>query len=167
LLEPASGENLMHVLRSSLRLPRSREEVFAFFGDAFNLERITPPQLRFRILTTAPIRMEAGTQICYRLSLFGVPFSWITVISEWDPPTRFVDQQTRGPYRTWVHTHEFMAEGDTTLIRDRVEYALPLSPFGEIAYPLVRYELGRIFRFRNHAIRALLLEEGGAGASGV
>jgi ligand-binding SRPBCC domain-containing protein len=155
---------MAHALNSSLRLPRPREDVFPFFADAFNLERITPPQLRFQILTTAPIRMQAGTRIHYRLRLFRVPFSWITVISEWDPPTRFVDQQLRGPYRSWVHTHEFVAEGDTTLVRDQVEYELPLWPFGEIAYPLVRYELGRIFRFRSDSIRALLLEESGADA---
>jgi ligand-binding SRPBCC domain-containing protein len=157
--EPLGGENsvVAHVLESSIRLPLPREEVFPFFADAFNLERITPPHLCFRILSTAPIRMGAGTQIRYRMSLFRVPFSWISVISEWDPPSRFVDQQIRGPYRSWVHTHEFVDELGATLIRDRVEYELPVWPFGELAYPLVRYELDRIFRFRSNSIRDLLL----------
>ena len=158
---------MAHVLSSSLHLPRPRDEVFPFFADAFNLERITPPQLRFQILSAAPVRMEVGTRIHYRLSLFRVPFSWVTVISEWDPPNRFVDEQLRGPYRSWVHTHEFIAEGDATRVHDRVEYELPLWPFGEISYPMVRYQLDRIFRFRSDSIRALLLEEGDAGASRV
>ena len=148
---------MAHALESAIRLPLPREEVFPFFADAFNLERITPPHLCFRILSTAPIRMETGTQIRYRMSLFRVPFSWVSVISEWDPPSRFVDQQIRGPYGSWVHTHEFVDELGATLIRDRVEYELPVWPFGELAYPLVRYELDRIFRFRGNSIRDLLL----------
>jgi ligand-binding SRPBCC domain-containing protein len=147
-----------HALESAIRLPLAREEVFPFFADAFNLERITPPHLCFRILSTAPIRMETGTRIHYRMSLFRVPFSWISVISEWDPPSRFVDQQIRGPYGSWVHAHEFVDESGTTLIRDRVEYTLPVWPFGELAYPLVRYELDRIFRFRGNSIRDFFLE---------
>ncbi len=149
---------MAHVLKSSIRLPLPREEVFPFFADAFNLQRITPPHLCFRILSTAPIPMAAGTRIHYRLSLFRLPFSWSSVICQWDPPSKFVDQQVRGPYHRWVHTHEFVDERGTTLIRDRVEYELPLWPLGQLAYPLVRYELGRIFRFRNDAIRALLLK---------
>jgi len=146
-----------HVLKSSIRLPLPREEVFPFFADAFNLERITPPHLRFRILSTAPLRMGAGTRIHYRMSLFRVPFSWISVISEWDPPSRFVDEQIRGPYARWVHTHEFVEEEGATLILDRVEYDLPVRPFGELVHPLVRHQLDRIFRFRNESIREILL----------
>jgi len=146
-----------HLLESSLRLPLPRETVFPFFADAFNLERITPPHLRFRILSSTPVQMGAGTRIHYRLSLFRVPFSWISVISEWDPPSRFVDEQIRGPYRSWRHAHEFVDESGATLIRDRVEYELPLWPFGELVYPLVRRELDRIFRFRSDSIRDILV----------
>ena len=103
--------------------------------------------------------MGSGTRIDYRMSLFRVPFSWTSVISEWDPPSRFVDKQIRGPYRSWVHTHEFLDERGATLIRDRVEYDLPVWPFGELAYPLVRYELDRIFRFRSNSIRDILLAD--------
>jgi len=148
---------MAHTLEFTIRLPLPREEVFPFFADAFNLERVTPPHLRFKILSTAPIRLEAGAQIRYRLSLYRVPFPWTSLISVWDPPFRFVDQQIRGPYRRWTHSHEFYDENGATLIRDHVEYELPLRPFGELAYPLIRHELEGIFRFRRDSIRGYLL----------
>ena len=144
-----------------MRLPVRRDEVFPFFADAFNLERITPPRLRFRILTPAPIEMGKGVHIEYRLSLFGVPFSWLTVIPDWDPPKRFVDQQIRGPYRSWVHTHEFIDAGDATVITDRVEYELPFGLLGRLVHPLVRRQLDEIFAFRQNAICACFEQAAG------
>jgi len=147
---------LRHLLETSLRIPQARDDVFRFFSDASNLERITPPRLRFRILSDVPIEMMVGTRIEYRLSLLRLPFRWTSEISEWQPPIRFVDRQLRGPYRSWQHTHEFSDDGDGTLMRDRVEYELPLWPLGEIARPLVGSELRRIFEFRSASIRNLL-----------
>ncbi len=155
------GPRGARVLETQMRVRRSRPEVFAFFADAFNLERITPPALRFRILTPGPIALQRGSRILYRLRLRGVPFTWETLISGWDPPARFVDSQLRGPYRRWVHTHEFEEDGDATVVRDRVEYALPLWPLAEWAHPWVRRELDHIFAHRQAAIRALLEGAGG------
>jgi ligand-binding SRPBCC domain-containing protein len=138
------------VLTREQRLPGKPAEVFGFFADALNLERITPAWLSFRVTTPKPIEMGPGTLIEYRLRLHGVPLRWLTRIDVWAPPHRFVDRQLRGPYSRWVHEHTFAADGpDATLMRDRVEYSLPLGPLGAVAdVVLVRRDLARIFDHR-------------------
>jgi ligand-binding SRPBCC domain-containing protein len=144
----------VHVLTREQVLPGSPEAVFPFFGDALNLEAITPPWLGFRVTTPQPIEMSAGTVIEYRLKLRGARIGWRTTIAVWAPPHRFVDVQIRGPYRLWHHTHDFeQTEDGHTLMRDTVRYALPLGPLGEIAHRvLVRRDLARIFDFRRDAV---------------
>ena len=139
-----------HTLRREQRLAQSPEEVFDFFGDAGNLEAITPASLSFRIVTPRPIAMGAGTLIEYRLRMRGLPLMWLTRIEEWSPARRFVDVQLAGPYALWHHTHEFEPLGDGTLMRDTVRYALPFWPLGELAdAAFVRRELAGIFDYRH------------------
>lgn len=141
------------VLEQEQFIPRPRAEVFAFFADAFNLERITPGFLGFRILTPAPIEMAAGTIIEYRIGLYGLPMRWRTRIDQFEPEARFVDVQEKGPYRRWRHTHTFEEVEGGTLMRDRVEYEIPLGPLGTLARALfVRRSLERIFAHRRAVI---------------
>jgi ligand-binding SRPBCC domain-containing protein len=121
---------MMHTLITSIRLPLARDQVFAFFAEASNLERITQLELGFEIVTPHPIHLREGTLIEYRLRLFGIPFSWQTAIQRWNPPEKFVDVQRRGLYRHWVHTHRFREEQETTINEDEVQYALPYSAVG-------------------------------------
>ena len=151
----------VHVLTREQRLPGAPEEVFAFFGDACNLEAITPPLLRFEVITPRPIPMRPGTIIQYRLRLHGIGVGWTTSIQEWDPsaPTsRFVDTQVRGPYALWHHTHEFEPDGAAgTLMRDTVRYAIGFGPLGELAHRLVvRRDLEAIFDFRARTVGRML-----------
>ena len=148
----------VHVLRREQHLPGPPGDVFPFFGDALNLEAITPPWLGFRVATPGPLAMGPGTLIEYRLRLHGVPVRWRTRIAVWEPPHRFVDVQLSGPYRLWHHTHEFEpAAGGGTTMRDVVRYALPLGPLGEAAHRIfVARDLTRIFDFRREAVGTLL-----------
>jgi ligand-binding SRPBCC domain-containing protein len=149
-----------HTLVREQRLPGAPDDVFAFFADARNLEAITPPLLRIRVMDAGAdaIVMGPGALIRYRLRVHRVPFGWLTAIREWDPPRRFVDEQLRGPYALWHHVHDFEALPDGgTLMRDVVRYALPLGPLGELARRLfVARDLEAIFDYRARRIRELM-----------
>ena len=134
-------------------LPRPRAEVFPFFADAANLERLTPPWLEFRILTPRPVAMREGALIDYRLRIRGVPVRWRTRIAAWEPPDRFVDEQVRGPYRLWVHEHLFVERDGGTLCRDEVRYAVPGGAL--VDRLLVRPDVERIFAWRRRALAEL------------
>ncbi|MEW6320429.1 MAG: SRPBCC family protein [Acidobacteriota bacterium] len=139
-----------HRLITELAVPRPLDEVFAFFADAGNLERLTPPWLKFRILTPGPIEMREGTLIDYRLSLHGIPIPWRTRITRWEPPHAFADQQLWGPYLLWHHTHTFEAVPRGTLCRDVVDYKVLGGALVERL--LVRRDLRRIFTYRQQAM---------------
>jgi ligand-binding SRPBCC domain-containing protein len=155
---------MSHLLQASMFLPLPREQVFAFFSDAGNLARITPPAMGFKIATPGPIEMHARTEIDYRIRVFGLPMRWRSLISRWEPCDVFVDEQLAGPYKSWVHTHRFRdcddARGKGTLIDDEVRYELPFGPLGALGLIMVRRQLDSIFRFRQQAIEHILL--GGA-----
>jgi ligand-binding SRPBCC domain-containing protein len=134
------------------------ERAFAFYGDALNLEPMTPPWLHFQVTTPGTIAMSPGALLDYRLRLHGVPVRWQTRIETWQPPHRFVDMQLRGPYSLWEHTHTFEPDGaGGTIVGDRVRYAIPYGPLGALAHWLfVRRDLERIFDFRSEALARLL-----------
>lgn len=146
---------IVHLLKRRQLLPLPRRELFPFFADAGNLARISPPELRFQFVSELPIDMRVDARIEYRLSLFGLPFGWQTRVSQWNPHVSFVDEQVRGPYRQWIHTHRFRELGSETEMEDEVAWALPLQPLGELVFPLVRWQLDRIFDYRAGAIRAI------------
>lgn len=142
-----------HVFSAEIWLPRPRAEVFRFFGDAANLEAITPPWVRFEILTPQPIAMAPGTLIDYRLRIHGLPLRWRTEIKVWEPPFRFMDEQLRGPYRLWRHWHTFEEQEGGTLCRDGVEYQVPGGAL--VNWLFVRHDVNRIFRYRQQRLADL------------
>ena len=151
----------VHVLecRQWLELPIQR--AFEFYAQARNLAVITPPWMGFEVITPGPIEMRPGVLIDYRLKLHGVPVRWRTRIVVWEPPLRFIDVQVRGPYALWEHTHAFEPDGEhAVLIGDRVRYALPLGPLGQIAHAaFVKRDLKRVFDYRERAVAERLQSE--------
>ena len=140
-------------LQTQLWLPRSQKEVFDFFAEPKNLERLTPPWLRFEIITPDPIQMKTGTRLNYRLRLHGFPMRWESEISLWDPPRRFVDRQTRGPYTLWLHEHNFSEQNNGTLVQDSVRYATLGGKLFQKFF--IAPDLRKIFRYRHEVLQEL------------
>lgn len=149
-------DRLTWALHSRQRIALPRRAVFAFFADAANLGRVTPPEVGFRILTPLPIAMRVGALIDYEIRLWRIPMKWRTEISAWNPPVEFSDVQLQGPYAEWVHRHRFVElSSGSTLVVDDVRFRLPLGWLGATAGVLVRRQLRRIFEFRRGVISQL------------
>ncbi len=127
------------------------DAVFPFFADARNLQALTPDWLHFQIVTPPPVEMRPGALIEYRISLHGLPMSWLTEITDFAPPVRFVDKQLRGPYRSWIHTHRFVPRDGGTLMSDEVEYDMVGA---WLVAPFIRRDLRKIFAHRHQALLA-------------
>ena len=137
-------------------IPKPIDEAFAFFSCPDNLEKITPPFLGFHILR-ADKQLHTGSLIEYKLHVRGLSMKWLTEITVWEPPYRFVDNQLKGPYKLWLHEHTFTAENGGTRIGDRVDYALPFGILGQMVHALmVRKDVETIFRYRQKRLEELL-----------
>jgi ligand-binding SRPBCC domain-containing protein len=150
---PKRGVTTLH---SEASVATELDQTFAFFADARNLERLTPPWLSFRIATPLPIEMRQGTLIDYVIELYGVPIPWRTRIDVWEPGVRFVDRQIAGPYLWWHHEHKFEALDGGTRVIDRVEY-LPRAAW--LSSWMVNRDVQRIFSYRQTALTSLLSRE--------
>ena len=145
----------IHTLDSELTAPANIAETFRFFEDPANLAKITPPSMGFEIVTSDR-QMRQGLEIAYRVRVFGIRMPWRSLISEYEPPYMFVDEALLSPYKLWRHRHTFEETRRGTIVRDHVDYALPLWPFGEVGHILVRTQLNAIFRFRQRALAQYL-----------
>ena len=139
---------LLHLQRDVV-VPVALDAAFAFFADAWNLERLTPPWLNFRIHTPRPIEMRVGAILDYRIRLHGLPIPWRTRIDVWEPGVRFVDRQVVGPYHWWRHEHRFEAVDGGTRVLDHVEYVPRLA---WVSRHWVRRDVERIFDYRRDAL---------------
>lgn len=134
-------------------LPATPSQVFRFFENPENLATITPDWLTFRILTPQPLEMKAGALIDYTIRWMLLTVRWRTLVTTYAPPVSFVDEQVRGPYSFWHHTHLFRAVREGTEMVDTVRYVLPLGLLGHLAHRmLVRRQLEEIFDYRARVI---------------
>lgn len=144
------------VLTCSQWLPQPPATIFPFFADAQNLERITPPFLKFRVVSMSTADIRLGTLIHYTLRLHGIPLPWTSRIDAWNPPYEFVDFQVRGPYRRWHHTHRFTAENGGTRVDDRVEFGLPVALLHHTPVAaMIHRDVRRIFAYRQETLARL------------
>jgi uncharacterized protein (TIGR01777 family) len=134
-------------------VPQKPDELFPFFADEYNLEKLTPPFLNFKVLGKSTDEVRNNSLIDYQLKLYGIPFKWRTQILDWNPPQKFVDTQLSGPYKKWHHTHTFEKLGNGTLMTDVVIYQLPLGYLGQLSAGWkVTSDVSTIFNYRRQVI---------------
>jgi len=158
ILAPGSSRSVATqslVLESFVDVPI--EKAFAVLADARTLERTTPPEFSLRFIQPPPVGLRRGATVEYSLRLRAVQMKWKSLIADWRPGVRFTDYALRGPFELWRHEHVFAARGRSqTLLRDSVTYSLPLAPLSDLALPIVRSDLARIFAYRSARIGELL-----------
>lgn len=164
---------MVHQLEREQTIPAAVSTVWAFFATPRNLNALTPPSMHFRMLGDVP-PMYAGQMISYRIRVAPlVRLRWVTEIVHVEPGRYFVDEQRIGPYRLWHHEHHFEEAAGGTRMVDRVTYALPLGPVGDLVHAIwVRRQLSHIFDYRAAKVREIFPSDGAArkppkGASGV
>tara|TARA_Y100001970_G_scaffold168241_1_gene205779 strand:- start:307 stop:783 length:477 start_codon:yes stop_codon:yes gene_type:complete len=146
----------LYTLESNQFINKPIEEVFQFFSKPENLSVITPTKLGFKILSPNPIKMEVGRLIDYNIYLMGIPIHWRTLITDYEPPNMFVDQQIKGPYAMWHHTHTFHKVKGGVEIKDRVVYSIPFGFLGRLLnYLWIKRDLNNIFLHRKKVIDKL------------
>ena len=136
--------------------------VFDFFANAQNLDLITPPWLHFSITTLPPIKIRVGATIDYRLRLRTIPIKWRSEIAKWEPPNLFVDVHRKGPYRLWIHTHQFIEKDGGTLARDELNYAVWGDRLTNSLF--VARGIHKIFQHRSEKLRGILKTRGSNGS---
>ncbi|MAV64664.1 MAG: CDP-paratose 2-epimerase [Candidatus Marinimicrobia bacterium] len=147
----------LYKLETEQIISKNIDEVFDFFSRPENLSIITPPKMNFKILTPSPITMKEGALIDYTVNVLLFPIRWRTLITKYSPPDIFIDEQLKGPYSMWHHTHTFEKINDNqTLIKDVVLYGVPLGLLGRIIHFLyIRRNLNEIFSFRRKKIEEI------------
>jgi ligand-binding SRPBCC domain-containing protein len=180
---PASNHVSMHHHFSAEQwLPYPVEQVFAFFGNPDNLPPLMPGWQKARIdKSDLQAPQPPGTGAAQNLKLAGagtrmtlsfrpIPFSpiratWDAEIDQFAWNDHFCDTQLRGPFAFWHHCHRVKREIrsmngttiDGTLLRDELEYELPLGILGELAHWIaVRRQIQSIFAFRHKRTAELL-----------
>lgn len=148
---------MKEIIRTQI-IPVSLAEAWDFFSNPANLNRITPPDMRFRILNkNLPEKIHPGMIINYTVSpLLRIPVSWTTEITQVREPFFFVDEQKSGPFRFWHHQHHFKETGNGVEIMDIVNYAAPLGIIGKLAEMLiVDRKVDSIFTFRKEILESM------------
>lgn len=139
-----------YTLKAGQLVALGTAEAFSFFEDPRNLAAITPPWLDFRIIGDCDGRVCRGAEYDYTIRWCGLTIPWRTRITEYKPGVSFTDSQVRGPYRSWVHHHTFEEHLEGTLMKDRVDFSLPLAALP--LTPVILRQLEEIFSFRARRI---------------
>ena len=161
----------MHTYERSVRVRAPFEEVWTFHSTESGLEALTPKWMHLDVESVVgpdgelqPAKLDAGSTLTASVQPFGIGprQRWISEITHREKSSGtafFTDVMRDGPFRHWEHTHLFYDDGDSTLIRDRIEYALPLGPLDRVVGPLAIVGFEPMFRHRHRTTRKLLEQQ--------
>lgn len=149
----------VYTLKACQKIPWDLEKAWDFLSDPANLNRITPPKMRFEI--TSPKlsgTVYPGMIITYRVSPFpGIRTNWVTEITHVKAGEYFVDEQRFGPYRMWHHEHLLRPASEGVEMEDIVTYKVPGGWIGRLFHQLfIRKQLMGIFSYREKALEKIL-----------
>lgn len=141
---------MRHQLHREQFIPAAPAAVWEFFATPRNLNELTPPQLKFRIVGEAAEAMHSGQLIEYRISLFpGLWMRWLTEIRDVETGVFFADEQRKGPYKFWRHEHRFVPANGGVLMTDHITYDVGWGLVGRLVERIwVRRQLAQIFDYR-------------------
>jgi len=148
----------LYELTKVQQLPIGIKEAWKFFSSPRNLKAITPDHMGFEITNiTHQEEMYEGQIIAYKVRpILNIPLRWVTEITHVKEPYYFVDEQRFGPYSFWHHQHIFEENDEGVLMKDIVNYGIPLGLLGRIANTVfVRKQLEGIFDYRLKAVEKL------------
>jgi ligand-binding SRPBCC domain-containing protein len=126
------------------------ERVFAFHELPDALERLMPPWERAKIIQKANIA-AIGSRAIVETNILGLfKIRWVAEHTAYDPPRYFEDVQISGPFRSWRHRHFIEPHPEGSILRDEIEYEMPIPIFGPLAAPLsVTPRLEKLFEYRH------------------
>jgi ligand-binding SRPBCC domain-containing protein len=101
--------------------------------------------------------LDAGDEVTFEARHFGIPWKLTALVTEFDPPTRFVDEMQRGPFKSWRHEHRFVSnERGTTRMVDVADYTPPGGPIGAVVDRVfLRRYMHRLLEERGHHIKLM------------
>ena len=150
----------IYTLTSEQVLPLSLEKAWEFFTFPANLDKITPPEMEFRITNNPPAKTYKGQIITYKIGILpGISSNWITEITHLEDKEFFVDEQRFGPYAMWHHKHFLKEIPGGVEVEDVIDYKIPLGILGQLVHPiLVKPKLNEIFAHREKKLIELFGE---------
>lgn len=129
------------------------EEVFAWHTRPGAFQRLTPPWESVRVLERTGEMWEGG-RVVLGLRKGPAELRWEVKHTDFQENVLFRDEQVRGPFGRWAHTHRFAEAGPgRTLVEDEVEWEAPMGALGQaFGGGFIARELERLFAFRHRRL---------------
>jgi uncharacterized protein (TIGR01777 family) len=129
------------------------EEVFQWHTRPGALERLTPSWEKVKVIS-AEGGIQNGGQTVLEMQTGPFKRQWTALHRDYVEGKQFRDEQIKGPFAEWVHTHLFTAQtSDTSFMKDHVEYERPFGANTGVLREWLDRKIDRLFRFRHQRLQ--------------